>query len=36
VSASERFGFAPTVGFDEGLRRTFEWYRSAAKRSLRT
>jgi UDP-glucose 4-epimerase len=34
--ARERFGFAPTVGFDEGLRRTFEWYRSAAKRSLRT
>ena len=26
--AKERFGFAPTVGFAEGLARTFAWYRS--------
>jgi UDP-glucose 4-epimerase len=25
--ARARFGFAPAVGFAEGLRRTFEWYR---------
>jgi UDP-glucose 4-epimerase len=28
--ARERFGFAPAVGFPEGLRRTFEWYRQRA------
>tara|TARA_R110002094_G_scaffold138318_1_gene129670 strand:+ start:1634 stop:2590 length:957 start_codon:yes stop_codon:yes gene_type:complete len=26
--AKERFGFAPTVGFAEGLARTFAWYRT--------
>ncbi|MFT4841035.1 MAG: UDP-glucose 4-epimerase [Planctomycetota bacterium] len=26
--AKERFGFAPTVGFAEGLERTFAWYRT--------
>jgi UDP-glucose 4-epimerase len=26
--AKERFGFAPTVGFAEGLQRTFAWYRT--------
>lgn len=26
--AKERFGFAPTVGFAEGLARTFAWYRA--------
>ena len=25
--ARERFGFAPEVGFAEGLKRTFAWYR---------
>jgi UDP-glucose 4-epimerase len=28
--ARERFGFAPQVGFAEGLRRTFDWYRQHA------
>lgn len=26
--AKERFGFAPSIGFAEGLQRTFAWYRS--------
>jgi len=26
--AKQRFGFAPTIGFAEGLRRTFAWYRT--------
>ena len=26
--ARERFGWAPRIGFAEGLRRTFDWYRS--------
>jgi UDP-glucose 4-epimerase len=26
--AKERFGFAPTVGFAEGLEKTFAWYRT--------
>jgi UDP-glucose 4-epimerase len=26
--AKEQFGFAPTVGFAEGLARTFAWYRT--------
>ena len=25
--AASRFGFAPRIGFAEGLRRTFDWYR---------
>ena len=25
--ATERFGFGPTIGFAEGIRRTFDWYR---------
>ncbi len=29
--ARELLGYAPTVGFDEGLRRTVEYYRQAAK-----
>ncbi len=32
--ARERFGFAPRVGFAEGLRRTFEWYRQRLAKSL--
>jgi UDP-glucose 4-epimerase len=31
--AKERFGFAPTIGFAEGLRRTFDWYRQQAGKS---
>ncbi|MBZ0150011.1 MAG: NAD-dependent epimerase/dehydratase family protein [Planctomycetes bacterium] len=31
--AKSRFGFAPRVGFAEGLRRTFDWYRSHSGRS---
>nr|MBA3302082.1 LPS biosynthesis protein WbpP [Thermoleophilaceae bacterium] len=26
--ASERFGYAPSVGIDEGMRRSVEWYLS--------
>ncbi|MDI7269720.1 MAG: GDP-L-fucose synthase, partial [Myxococcota bacterium] len=26
--AKERFGFVAGTGFDEGLRRTIEWYRT--------
>lgn len=33
--AKALFGFAPRVGFAEGLRRTFEWYRTQAARSQR-
>ncbi|MBL9079026.1 MAG: NAD-dependent epimerase/dehydratase family protein [Planctomycetes bacterium] len=33
--AKALFGFAPTVGFAEGLRRTFDWYRSQSVRSQR-
>ncbi len=29
--AQERFGFTARVGFEEGLRRTIEWYRSARR-----
>jgi GDP-L-fucose synthase len=29
--AKERFGFQAQVGFDEGLRRTIDWFRSNAK-----
>jgi UDP-glucose 4-epimerase len=28
-SAQEAFGYKPLVGFEEGLRRTVEWYRQA-------
>lgn len=31
--AKAAFGFAPRVGFAEGLRRTFEWYRTGSGRS---
>ncbi|MBL8756051.1 MAG: NAD-dependent epimerase/dehydratase family protein [Planctomycetes bacterium] len=31
--AKTRFGFAPTVGFAEGLRRTFDWYRRQSGKS---
>jgi UDP-glucose 4-epimerase len=31
--AKELFGFAPRIGFAEGLRRTFDWYRSQSPRS---
>jgi UDP-glucose 4-epimerase len=31
--AKARFGFAPTVGFAEGLRRTFDWYRRQSGKS---
>jgi UDP-glucose 4-epimerase len=31
--AKERFGFAPAIGFAEGLIRTFDWYRSRFDRS---
>jgi UDP-glucose 4-epimerase len=34
--AAERFGFAPEVGFAEGLRRTFDWYRAQSGRSSTT
>ncbi|MEO6597572.1 MAG: NAD-dependent epimerase/dehydratase family protein [Planctomycetota bacterium] len=35
VSRAKRlFGFAPRIGFAEGLVRTFDWYRSQAGRSL--
>jgi UDP-glucose 4-epimerase len=27
----ERLGYKPTVGFEEGLRRTVEWYKEAAQ-----
>lgn len=30
--ATECFGFAPEVGFAEGLRRTFDWYRAQSGR----
>ncbi|MBM4061329.1 MAG: SDR family NAD(P)-dependent oxidoreductase [Planctomycetes bacterium] len=32
--AKRRFGFAPRIGFAEGLQRTFAWYRSLAGRNL--
>jgi UDP-glucose 4-epimerase len=28
-AAKEAFGYEPLVGFEEGLRRTVEWYREA-------
>ena len=28
-AAREGFGYKPMVGFEEGLRRTMEWYREA-------
>jgi UDP-glucose 4-epimerase len=31
--AKSRFGFAPRIGFAEGLRRTFAWYRQQSSRS---
>ena len=31
--AKRLFGFAPRVGFAEGLRRTFDWYRAEAARA---
>ena len=31
--AKDRFGFVPTVGFAEGLQRTFDWYRQQAGKS---
>jgi UDP-glucose 4-epimerase len=31
--AREQFGFRPSIGFAEGLRRTFAWYRQQAGRS---
>ncbi len=33
--AKALFGFAPRVGFAEGLQRTFDWYRSQSPRSPR-
>ncbi len=30
--AEQRFGFAPRIGFAEGLRRTFDWYRQQLSR----
>jgi UDP-glucose 4-epimerase len=32
--AKARFGFAPRIGFAEGLRRTFDWYRQQSARSI--
>ena len=31
--AKQQFGFAPRIGFAEGLQRTFDWYRQLADRS---
>ncbi len=31
--AKTRFGFAPKIGFAEGLRRTFDWYRQQSGKS---
>lgn len=31
--AKQLFGFAPRIGFAEGLKRTFDWYRSQSGRS---
>ena len=33
--AKERFGFAAEVGFEEGLRRTIDWYRGVTQASAR-
>lgn len=33
--AAQVFGFAPRIGFAEGLRRTFDWYRAESGRSTR-
>ena len=33
--ARERFGFVPRIGFAEGLKRTYAWYRQQAGRSNR-
>ena len=30
--AQETFGFVPTIGFAEGLARTFDWYRKSSDR----
>ena len=30
IRAREMFGFAPEIGFAEGLRRTFDWYRTSS------
>jgi UDP-glucose 4-epimerase len=35
AAASEAFGYKPTVGFEEGLRRTVAWYRDTAQESMR-
>ncbi len=34
-AASEAFGYKPTVGFEEGLRRTVAWYRDTVQESMR-
>jgi nucleoside-diphosphate-sugar epimerase len=35
AAASEAFGYKPTVGFEEGLRRTVAWYRDTVQESIR-
>jgi nucleoside-diphosphate-sugar epimerase len=35
TAASEAFGYKPTVGFEEGLRRTVAWYRDTMQESGR-
>ena len=35
AAASEAFGYKPTVGFEEGLRRTVAWYRDTMQESMR-
>ena len=35
TAASEAFGYKPTVGFEEGLRRTVAWYRDTLQESTR-
>lgn len=35
AAAGEAFGYKPTVGFEEGLRRTVAWYRDTVQESTR-